>query len=116
MLRCSLLSGGLFFCCLCGSCGRGLAGALFALLCFAKHLFLTLAPVLAAVFIAAHVRPRNDWVKAFLELAGASIAALALGLAPLLVPEVATSWYERPALAGPRSGSGEEAVWLATRF
>ena len=62
------------------------AGALFALLCCAKHLFLTLAPVLAAVFVAAHVRPRNDWLKAFLELAGASIAALALGLAPLSVP------------------------------
>ena len=29
------------------------AGALFALLCCAKHLFLTLAPVLAAVFVAA---------------------------------------------------------------
>ena len=62
------------------------AGALFALLCCAKHLFLTLAPVLAAVFVAAHVRPRHDFVKAFLELAGASVAALALGLAPLLVP------------------------------
>ena len=62
------------------------AGALFALLCCAKHLFLTLAPVLAAVFVAAHVRPRQDFVKAFLELAGASIAALALGLAPLFIP------------------------------
>ena len=62
------------------------AGALFALLCCAKHLFLTLAPVLAAVFVAAHVRPRQDWLRAFLELAGASIAALALGLAPLFIP------------------------------
>ena len=62
------------------------AGALFALLCCAKHLFLTLAPVLAAVFVAAHVRPRQDFVRAFLELAGASIAALAFGLAPLFIP------------------------------
>ena len=62
------------------------AGALFALLCCMKHLFLTLAPVLAAVFIAAHVRPRQDWLRAFLELAGASVAALALGLAPLFIP------------------------------
>jgi alpha-1,3-glucosyltransferase len=62
------------------------AGALFALLCCAKHLFLTLAPVLAAVFVAAHVRPRQDWLKAFLELAFASLAALAFGLAPLFIP------------------------------
>ena len=32
------------------------------------------------------MRPRQDFVRAFLELAGASIAALALGLAPLFIP------------------------------
>jgi alpha-1,3-glucosyltransferase len=62
------------------------AGVLFALLCCAKHLFLTLTPVLAAVFLAVHVRPRRDKVRAFLELALSALTALAAGLSPLLIP------------------------------
>ena len=65
------------------------AGALFALLCCAKHLFLTLAPVLAAVFVAAHVRPRQDFVKAFLELAGASSSGARFGFGAPLHPSLA---------------------------